>query len=346
MSQNKNVSRRNFLKKSGIGAGLIGFGGYSSNMNSFDFPDYSLEKSSPREVKVLTMTKSGNAFSPVPFGRDEVVEGIIDRIRLMSLYKPDIICIFEVFNGAPPSEAETVPGSLTNKISIIAKELGCYIICPLYTKTGNNIYNSAVLIDREGSIVGQYNKCHPVTSEISRGVSSGILPPPVFDTDFGKIGIQICFDINWHETWKSLKDQGAEIVFWPSAYPGGRNLAAYAWLFKYYVVSAPWRDPAIIYDITGDPIACSGLYERWAFAKLNLEKEFLEMVLGYSEKFNDIKKKYGPKVLIHYYHDEDWATIESNSPEIRIKDILEEYKFIPHRDYIKAEEIEQNKHRN
>jgi hypothetical protein len=121
-------------------------------------------------------------------------------------------------------------------------------------------------------------------------------------------------------------------------------LSACSWLFKYYVVSSTWRDPAAIYDMTGDIIADSGLYEHWAFAKLNLEKAFLEIV-DYSKKLNDIKRKYGPRVIIKYYHDEDWVTIESNSPDLYINDILKEYGLVPHGDYIKIEEKEQAKYR-
>ncbi len=349
MKKSDNYSRRNFLKKSGAGAGLIGLGNFSTNLSTIGSEkvhnNIRLEKRSPRVVRVLTVSKTGTSFSAVPFGRNEVVQGVIDRIRLASVYKPDIISIFELFNGAPPSEAQEVPGPLTNTMAELAKELNSYIICPLHTKAGSKVYNSAVLIDRDGSISGQYNKCHPVTGEIAGGVSPGVIPPPVFKTDFGTIGIQICFDVNWIDRWKELKDQGAEIVFWPSAYPGGRMLPAYAWMFKYYIVTSTWRDPATIYDMTGDIIASSGLYERWAFASLNMEKAFLETVTGYTNRLNDAKRKYGSKLIIKYYHDEDWTTIESNSPDLYIKDILKEYDLVPHWDYIKNEEIEQAKFR-
>jgi hypothetical protein len=275
---------------------------------------------------------------------EDIITGVINRIRIMSLYKPDIICLPEIFTGASAKEAETVPGPTTDRLSVIAKELECYVICPLHSKKGGKVFNSAVLIDRKGELAGQYDKIHPVSKESEGGVTPGSSPPPVFKTDFGTIGIQICFDINWAEEWKSLKEQGAEIVFWPSAYPAGRNLAAYAWLFKYYIVGSPWHDPATIYDISGDLIASSGRYEHWAFGRLNLEKAFLEIV-DYEKKLNAIKKKYGSKVLIRYSHDEDWVTIESNSPDLRISSILNEYKLVPHWDYIKIEEKEQERYR-
>jgi beta-ureidopropionase len=343
MSKNKTVSRRNFLKKSGAGAGLIGLGAYSSNLIAgntvLERSDSDLGKSSPREVRVLSISRGGLE------NNKDIVNEMIARIRTLSVLKPDLVCLPEVFHGKSAKEAEEVPGPSTNIVSAVAKEFNCYIICPIHSKTGGKIFNSAILIDRKGMIAGQYNKIHPVSSESERGVTPGSHPPPVFKTDFGTIGMLICFDVNWTEEWKSLKDQGAEIVFWPSAFPGGRMLPSLAWMFKYYVVGCSWRDPATIYDITGDLIASSGTYEHWAFARLNLEKAFLETV-NYHKKLIDIRKKYGTDVIIRYLHDEDWITIESCSPTLYIKDILSEYSLVPHWDYIKIEEKLQDKYRN
>ncbi len=342
MFKNGSFSRRNFLKKSGAGAGLIGIGVASSGL----FPENVLmngalsgqKKISPRNVSVLSLSKSGLE------DEKDIISGMINRIKIMSLYRPDIICLPEVFTGTTAKDAEEVPGPVTTKFSAVAKEMGSYIICPVHTKKEGIVYNSAILIDRNGEIAGQYDKIHPVSVECENGVTPGSSPPPVFKTDFGIIGIQICFDINWTKEWNSLKEQGAEIVFWPSAFPGGRMLPSMAWLFKYYVVGCSWRDPATIYDITGDLITSSGKYEHWACANLNLEKVFLE-ITDYSKKLNEIKKKYGKEVYIRYFHDEDWVTIESRSPDLRIKAILDEYKLVPHWDYIKTEENEQDGYR-
>ena len=340
MHQKKEVSRRNFLKKSG--AGYLGLGFANSDLlaeNSASDHQSAMHQKLPREVWVLSMTKSGL------WDEKDIIAGIIERIGIMSSYRPDIICLPEIFTGATVKEAEKVPGPTTDRLATVAKQLNSYLICPLHARKNGKVYNSAVLIDRKGEIAGQYDKIHPVSNECETGVTPGSSPPPVFKTDFGIIGIQICFDINWVEEWKSLKDQGAEIVFWPSAYPAGRLLPSYAWLFKYYVVGSSWRDPATIYDITGDLIASSGQYEPWAFARLNLEKVFLE-ITDYHEKLDEIKKKYGQKVHIRYYHDEDWVTIESLSSDLRIQEILDDYKLVPHWDYIKIEERLQEKYRN
>ncbi|MFC1558117.1 carbon-nitrogen hydrolase family protein [candidate division KSB1 bacterium] len=341
MSKEGNVTRRNFLKKSGVGLGSFGLGISSSGLHASakdsESPVIIPEKLSPREAWVMSIVRSG-------LEKENMVEGMIERIRIMSSYKPDIICLPEVFTYTTAKTAEEVPGPLTNSFSKAAKEIGSYIICPLHTKKNGKVYNSAVVIGRKGEIVGQYDKIHPVSVECEAGVSPGSYPPPVFKTDVGTIGIQICFDINWIEEWKSLKEQGAEIVFWPSAYPAGRNLQAYAWMFKYYVVGCSWRDPATIYDMTGDLISQSGQWQHWAFGALNLEKVFFE-IANYSKRLNDIKKKYGRKVLITYLNDEDWVTLESRSPDVRVKDIYEEYELVPHWDYIKLETKLQDNYR-
>ncbi len=341
MDKAHEVNRRIFLKKSGIGS--VGLGFASTDLFFEDvkaFPGSLHQgKISPREVWVLSMTKSGL------WDEKDVVGSMMDRIGIMSSCKPDIICLPEIFTGATAKEAETIPGPTTERLSTLAGQMNSYLICPLHSKRDGKAYNSAVLIDRQGKIAGQYDKIHPVSTECEMGVTPGSQPPPVFKTDFGTIGIQICFDINWVVEWKSLKDQGAEIVFWPSAYPAGRLLPSYAWLFKYYVVGSSWRDPATIYDMTGDLVASSGKYEPWAFARLNLEKTFLEIV-DYHEKLIEIKQKYGRKIRISYYHDEDWVTIESLSSDIHIRELLDEYKLVPHWDYIKTEEGLQERYRN
>ena len=118
-----------------------------------------------------------------------------------------------------------------------------------------------------------------------------------------------------------------------------------AWMHNYYVVGSCRRDPSAIHDITGGLIAESGKWEHLAFAYLNLEKALLEIV-DYPKKLNDIKKKYGRKVLVRYFGNESWVTIESRSPELKISTILDEYELMPLWQYIEQEGQFQDKYRN
>lgn len=88
----------------------------------------------------------------------------------------------------------------------------------------------------------------------------------------------------------------------------------------------------------------SGDYEHWAFTSLNLEKIFCEIDY-HTQKVRDIRKKYGRRVKIRYLYDEDWVMIESQSPDLKIKDIVDEYGLTTHWDYIKRCEKYQEKFR-
>ena len=51
----------------------------------------------------------------------------------------------------------------------------------------------------------------------------------VFDTEIGKLGLSICFDVNWPGIWREMRAEGAELICWISAYGGGLPLQALAW---------------------------------------------------------------------------------------------------------------------
>ena len=105
-----------------------------------------------------------------------------------------------VFTAMPESftngEPETVPGPTTKRLSRWAKEHKCYVICPILIRDNDRTYNAAIVIDRQGRIIGRYCKIRPTEGELNRGICPGPKDPPVFETDFGTIGIQICFDVN------------------------------------------------------------------------------------------------------------------------------------------------------
>jgi len=94
--------------------------------------------------------------------------------------------------------------------------LGCYGL--LEKAEAGKHYNSAVVLDRGGKIIGRYYKTHLCLPNFNEGERT--LPGddiPVFKTDFGTIGITTCMDIHYPELYTTLALKGAEIIFWPSA---------------------------------------------------------------------------------------------------------------------------------
>ncbi len=290
----------------------------------------------PREVWIASIDLKG--IWPVET-MEKRINDIFKRMESILAFQPDIICLPETFNTswvrekkslAEIAEDEDVPGPVTKKVAEFAKKHNCYIVCPIITKKDGRYYNSAVLIDRLGSIVGVFHKVHPVSTEIKPevyykggGITPGPVMPPVFKTDFGTIGIQICYDGSWFESWRHLKNDGAEIIFFPSQAAFGSLLNHHAWINHCYIVSSTGEDARII-DISGDDIAASGPFARWVCAPINLEKAFVH-IWPQVRKFDAIQAKYGRKIRIKIWHPENWATIESLTPDVKVRDVLKEY---------------------
>jgi predicted amidohydrolase len=310
----------------------------------------------PREVWVAGISLKG--LWPVDT-IEQRMKDVLERLENVYPFEPDIICLPETINLSwvnqePPlseiAEDEHSHGPITAMIAEVAKKQNCYIVCPIITKKEGHFYNSAILLNRQGKTEGVFHKVHPVSTEIipgqyykSTGVTPGTIDPPVYKTDFGIVGMQICFDANWTEPWKALKNNGTELVCFPSQGPFTYVLRNHAWMNQYAIVSATGEDAQII-DKTGDMIALDGEFVKWVCAPLNLEKEIIQ-IWPQVLKFKDIQKKYGRKVHIQIYHEENWATLESLDPDIKVKNILKEYEIPTFAEQIKEATEIQNKYR-
>lgn len=132
----------------------------------------------------------------------------------------DIICFPEYFlTGAVDEEnlkyAQEIPGDYTEKFCKVAKERGLHIVMGTITeKVGEDYYNTSVLIDDSGKILGKYSKSRlwfPEKKHLKEGNET-----PVFETKFGGVGITICWDLAFPEITKEMALKGAKIVFCPS----------------------------------------------------------------------------------------------------------------------------------
>ncbi|MHC4300480.1 MAG: carbon-nitrogen hydrolase family protein [Planctomycetota bacterium] len=277
-------------------------------------------------VRVVTVSQDGLRDKTAK----ELIDATLTRLERAASFRPDIACLPETFTNGKP---EAVPGPTTQRLSRWAGKHNCYVICPILIRDGGRTYNAAIVIDRQGRIMGRYCKIRPTEGELERGIFPGLDDPPVFETDFGTIGIQICFDVNWHSQWRRLRDKGAKIVFFASAYPAARQIRTLAWLNQYFVVASTKSRPASIYDVIGDTLATTGKFQQWAGAVVPLGKTVFEIDFHVS-KMRQIQKKYGSRVEVTWYHDEDLVTLASLDPVLTVQDLIDEYELTPHRDYI------------
>ncbi|MEK6757793.1 MAG: carbon-nitrogen hydrolase family protein [Nanoarchaeota archaeon] len=140
-------------------------------------------------------------------------------IKLAKKKKADIICFPE--STIHKSKVLNFGHQLIKEIREECKKNSIWCIINEEIKIKTKTFNVALLINREGKIVGNYKKINLYGDRVSAGKNVC-----VFDTDFAKIGILICWDIAFPELFQKLKRKGAEIVFCPSQwwyYPGTHN---------------------------------------------------------------------------------------------------------------------------
>jgi len=272
-------------------------------------------------------------------GREDMIEMAAEKIETVRGYQPDLIILPEGFLGVSGDKQNAdwvrIKDKMLNRFCAYARELKCYIVAPDYEVVDEHPdfkYNCAYLIDREGRIAGKYRKRHTVYEE---SMVKHVMPGkelPVFDTDFGRIGIQICFDIGWRDGWKELADKGAQLVIWTSAYDGGNLLHTYAAHNMYYVVSSVRTDHAQIIDLTGRTIAEGARWNGLAMATIDLSTTIFHIDRQF-QKIEMLRRELGDKVTIKVYSEENIFTVEANDPDWPIERISKEFGLMSYKDY-------------
>jgi len=175
--------------------------------------------------------------------------------------------------------ADTIPGATTRQYGELARKKNAYIVAGIDEREGAAVYNSAVLIDRKGRVIGKYRKVYIPREEIEVGITPGT-DYPVFDTDFGRIGIMICWDVQYPEPARALGLRGAEIILLP-IWDGNQTLtAARAIENQVFLATSSYGSPTQILDPNGKQIALAPEIGTAAIATIDLNKRYMDPWLG------------------------------------------------------------------
>jgi predicted amidohydrolase len=226
--------------------------------------------------------------------------------------------------------ARSVPfaGLVSETFARTARQHRCYIVVPTYLREADDprrCSNAAVLVDRAGEAIGTYRKVHLVVSNDGKTMESGSSPgrqQPVFPCDFGKLGIQICYDMEFDNGWRELAAKGAEIIAWPTQSPQTAQPAARAAGQCCYIVSSTWRNNASVFEPTGKIAAQIKPPEQVLVHELDLSYA----ILPWSSKLRNgraLQQMYGDKIGFRYYEDEDCGIFWSNDPKIPVRQMTQ-----------------------
>jgi predicted amidohydrolase len=215
-------------------------------------------------------------------------------------------------------------GEFSEKFGAKASEHSCYVVAPTYLQETNKaVSNAAVLFDRKGEVAGLYRKIQLVVSPEGRDFENGCTPGgdvPVFECDFGKLGIQICYDIEFDYGWNELARKGAELIAFPTQSPQTSHPASRAMHNRCYIVSSTWRNNASVFEPTGK-IPAQVLPPGRIFVH---EIDLSYAILPWHPSLKNgqaMRAKYGDKVGFHYYEDEDRGIFWSNDPSIPVAEM-------------------------
>ncbi len=245
--------------------------------------EVSLERIPPpaaRKVNIATVNLRPRQTS----GSEESVSQFIAAIGKSVPANTDVILLPEGISivGTPKTiveVAETIPGPTTKALSAVARARKAYIVAGIYEREGHVMYNTAVLIDRNGELAGKYRKVYLPREEVEKGLTPGT-HFPVFKTDFGTVGLMICYDVFFAEPARALANQGAEMILMP-IWGGDETLAkARAIENGVFLVTSGYDHPTYIMDPMGERLAQARDQGTAASATVDLAKQYSWQWLG------------------------------------------------------------------
>lgn len=234
----------------------------------------------PRRVTVAAVNQRPQRTG----GAAENVRQFVETIGRTVTGKTDLILLPEgitvVGTGKKYAEvAESIPGPTTERLGEVARARKTYIVAGIYEREGQAIYNTAVLIDRQGTVVGKYRKVYLPREEIEAGLTPGS-DYPVFRTDFGKVGMMICWDAQYADPARGLALRGAELILVP-IWGGNQTLMkARAIENRVFVATSGYDYPTHIIDPEGELLATAPERGSAAIATLDLNRRYADQWLG------------------------------------------------------------------
>ncbi|MBN1290423.1 MAG: carbon-nitrogen hydrolase family protein [Candidatus Latescibacteria bacterium] len=309
----------------------------------------------PRKVVVGTVI---HGYYGVPYpGLDKrltEVENLIDKVATESEKKYpgeglDLVVLPEeviTIGKGRTAKDRSVPlrGPVLDRMGKKARQYSTYLVVPLdLTEENGTTTNAAVLLDRGGKVVGIYRKVHLVDAQGKTPLEGGHTPGteyPVFDCDFGRLAVQICYDLNFPEGWQTLFDKGVEIIVVPTMSPQTVRPTVYASNGHCYIVTSNHRNNATIFNPGGRIVAqiddgdnelVSGTLRLTQNAVLVHRIDLSYAIVSWSATLGDgrlFTEKYGDNVGYSYYRDEDYGIFWSNDPILPVRRMVQELGLV------------------
>ena len=264
------------------------------------FADVSFQKAMPPSRRIVRVATVHHRPANSKSSQENLVQ-FSELIVKAADQKADIVCLPEEItlvgtNQNYISASEPVPGPTTKVLGSIARKYKLYVVAGILERSGDTVFNTAVLIDRNGNLAGKYRKVSLPQEEIDGGITPGD-SFSVFNTDFGRIGLMICWDVTFPEPARILAQKGAEIIFLP-IWGGDVNLAkARAIENQVYLVSSTYDMITAVFDQEGGVIRQATKDNPVIVVEIDLNKQKLWPWIG--DLKSRIFREMPPQKAIH-----------------------------------------------
>lgn len=247
-----------------------------------EWADISLVESDPRAARKVRLAAANYRPRGGRTARDNLIQFKPHIARAAELNADLVVlgeCITSVGTSLSAADvAESVPGTSTDYLGRLAKEHGLYIVTSLNERVDHLVYNTAVLLSPNGELVGKYRKVCLARGEYRKGIAPG-QEFPVFDTDIGKIGLMICFDVHMPEVARGLAANGAEIIAMPIM--GGHPVLAQARAIENqiylvtstYSINDDWMQSGV-WDLGGEMLVRATEKDSVVVAEIDLSERY------------------------------------------------------------------------
>ena len=278
----------------------------------------------------------------VPDRLGKTLEKMASHVAEAATLKADLVVFPEIcaYVGAANCWVfEELDGPVVTAMSEAARANSVYVVIPQTTMEGDKRRNTSVLIDRSGKIVGVYHKNVPTHGELDLGIIPGT-ETPVFETDFGRVGMTICFDLNYWEVGHAICDNKPELVVWSSMWTGVRMMSRWAIEFGFYMAGV-FFDAGSFVDPAGRPICSRSRYASDTTGAASLVTATLDLDLRSVHhdcnigRLRPLFEKYGSTAAtVEYLGDECLLLLCSQLADKSTDDLIAELEIEPTRDYL------------
>ncbi|MDR0875863.1 MAG: carbon-nitrogen hydrolase family protein [Clostridiales Family XIII bacterium] len=204
--------------------------------------------------------------------KDENLAKAAEMIRAAAAAGARVVCLPEIWNAPYDvkrmrSYAEPADGSSSKFMAHLARELQIYLVGGSIPEIdGAAMYNTSFVFDPAGNCIARHRKVHLFDVDVENGIShkeSDLFGagdgPTIFDTEFGKIGLAVCFDIRFPAMFIEMAAKGCHLIFLPAAFTLTTGAAHWETLIRsraldnqlFFAACGPARNPDAIYASWG-----------------------------------------------------------------------------------------------